>query len=327
MKSKLENFLILFNKLQNETNNSTMKLGWLLNERPNVSELCWDLNCQYREISKILIKKHKKHTIVPPSFPKKWDEYKKNWEKMVAEGARFEAERFSKELYENWLIDFEKKLLADGKIPEEFYKQEEKTPEELYHDAWENLSGEDEERFEPLQDNPAIIMNELYSYLNELVGNDYFEGLINNKHLEAWGFFSDSIGIDYSKTYDRWNNAPELLIPSHMLSRNITPIEELYNEAVRAYVFGLTEASVAMCRALLEHILRKYYRIPGDDLSKVISKAEREYTDFKALKLHYKRELANKVLHDYENRGQKTEKAALDFLQTIRFLVTNIPSP
>ncbi|MGA7562782.1 MAG: hypothetical protein WBW55_06220 [Desulfobaccales bacterium] len=329
MESKIGNFLMLFSKLRNETNNSPTNLSWLLTSKPNLAELCWDLNYQYREISKLLIKKHKKHTIVPPSFPKKWDEYKKIWEKIVAEGAKSEAERFSKELYEIWLTDFEAELTASGKIPEEVYKEKGKTPEELYQFAWEYLDVENdhEERLDLLEENPATIMNELYSYVNDYLVDDE-DKFINNKHLEAWDFFADSIGIDYSKTYARWQSAPQLFITYHMESRtNITPIQELYNEAVRAYIFGLTEASVAMCRALMEYILTKYYHASGNNLADIISSAERQHKYLKDLKLHSKRSLANKVLHDYEKRVQEIEKAAFDFLRTIQHLVNNIPSP
>lgn len=276
-----------------------------------------------------MIKKGQKNTIVPPSFSKKWDEYKKKWENMVTDGARFEDERISKELYKIWLIDFEEQLSVDGKIPEEVYKEKGKTPEELYKFAWEYLDEDGldhEERLDYLKDNPAIIMDELYSYLNELVGNDYFDGLINYKHLEAWDYFEDTLGIDYSKIYNRWHSAPELLISSHLLNSNITPIEELYHEAVRAYIFGLTEASVAMCRALMEHILRKYYRGIGNNIADIISSAESQHNYLKDLKLHSKRKLVNKVIHDYGNHAKDIEKAAFDFIQTIRHLVTGIPS-
>ena len=77
----------------------------------------------------------------------------------------------------------------------------------------------------------------------------------------------------------------------------------------------------------MEHVLEKYYLCSGDDLGKIISEAERRYKHLRGLNLHSKRKLANKVLHDYENRGKDIEKAALDFLLTIRYLVTKTPSP
>ncbi len=318
MKSKLENFLILFIRLQKETNNSPINLEWLVNEKPNIADLCYSLNEEYIEISRFLVKKPEKHTISPNIFSKKWDDYKNNWVASVAEAAKIGEEHFLEE-FAKYLQEITEQAIADGKAEtaEEFLSKE--------YEKW--LEERGPKKLDPLVDNPANIIDDLYSLLFELLGNDFFDGLINDRHLEAWDFFTDIIGIDYSKIYSRWQFAPELFIPIHMLSRNITPVEELYNEAVRAYVFGLTEASVAMCRALMEHILRKYYRFSGDDLSKIISEAERKHKKLKELNLHSMRGLANKVLHDYENRGKDIEKAALDFLQTIRHLVTNIPYP
>ena len=265
MKSKLENFLILFVRLQNKTNKSPANLGWLITEKPDIADLCYFLNNEYKEISRLLITKHNKHTIAPTIFSSKWDEYNIKWAALVAEAAKVGEERFLEE-FANYLQMVTEQAIAEGKA---------RTAEEFLSTEMERwLQEKPPEPLDPLVDNPAKIMNDLCDYLQGLVDNDYFDGLINNKHLEAWEFFTGTIGIDYSKIYGRWQSSPELFIPTHMLSRNITPIEELYNEAVRAYVFGLTEASVAMCRALLEHILRKYYRFSGDDLSRVISEAK-----------------------------------------------------
>ena len=78
----------------------------------------------------------------------------------------------------------------------------------------------------------------------------------------------------------------------------------------------------------MEHILKKYYlnyslrkRISLED---VISLAEKKFEYLKKFKLKYKKNLANKVLHVYENREKMKEKAALDFLKTIRQLVLDI---
>lgn len=316
MKSEIEKFLILFSRLLKETNRSVEILRWLPTEKASLYGLCYDLNTCFGEISRLLVKKKMKHTIAPPIFFSKWEEYKRNWEPAVAEAAKIEEERILEAL--------------------EHYKESldgEKPFEEVWKDLIQIFPGlidaelYPEEHLDPLIDDPAAIVEDLYGYIDHFVMNDYFDGVINDKHIEAWDFFKDTIGINYSAIYDRWKSTPELFIPIHTVSRNITPIEDLYNESVRAYIFGLTEASVAMCRALMEHILRKYYHISGDNLGDIISQAERKYQYLKGLKLHSKRELANKVLHDYENRGKEIEKAALDFLQTIRHLVNSIPSP
>ena len=89
--------------------------------------------------------------------------------------------------------------------------------------------------------------------------------------------------------------------------------------------FGLTVASVAMCRALLDHILTKHYEIRGMDLKDIISIAEERHEHLKGLNLQDKRLLGNTVLHKYEKRSTDLDKSVKDFLLTVRHLVTHIP--
>ena len=116
-----------------------------------------------------------------------------------------------------------------------------------------------------------------------------------------------------------------MLIPRHALSVNPRPILELYNEAVKTYVFGNKVASISMCRALLEHILEKHYRIDGERLDKMIAIAERRFNQFRKLDLQGKRKLANRIMHDYEKQSDVEDKIVVDFLIAIREIVKNIP--
>jgi hypothetical protein len=184
-----------------------------------------------------------------------------------------------------------------------------------------------EEELNYREDNLGDFINGIYNYIEGLAENDLSD-VITNNHLKAWELFRDTIGINYEKIYERWRKAPTLFISEHMQSCNITPIQELYNESVRAYVFGFNQASVTLCRALMEHILKKYYlkyserkRIRLED---IISLAERNFEYLKKLRLKSKKNRANKVVHVYENREKMTEKAVLDFIQTIRYLVLDI---
>ena len=114
--------------------------------------------------------------------------------------------------------------------------------------------------------------------------------IFDDKTIGGGFFFKDSIGIDYSAIYARWRSAPELFIPVHALNRrDITPIADLYNAAVRTYIFGLTVSSVAMCRALLEHVLKKHYRSQGKKLGELIFFAEKEHNHLKGLILRTRR--------------------------------------
>jgi hypothetical protein len=203
-----------------------------------------------------------------------------------------------------------------------------KTREELCEEICDDLK---EKRplgatFNPLVDDPAAVLRDLEWWIHNCVANEQLEDIFNDKTIGAWIFFKDIIGIDHSVIFARWRNAPELFIPEHALNRNITPIVDLYNEAVRAYIFGLTIASVAMCRALLEHVLKEHYHIKGNDLENIIFLAEERHSHLKSLNLQEKRRFGNKVLHKYKHRTESLEKAAVEFLLTLRHVVTHIPT-
>ena len=158
-----------------------------------------------------------------------------------------------------------------------------------------------------------------------MAANDVFSDDLADKAIGAWYFFEKTIGLDHEAIYRRWKSVPELLIPRHALSVNPRPILELYNEAVKTYVFGNKVASISMCRALLEHILEKHYRIDGEGLDKMIAIAEHRFNQFRKLDLQGKRKLADRIMHDYEKQSDVEDKIVVDFLTAIREIVKNIP--
>jgi hypothetical protein len=100
---------------------------------------------------------------------------------------------------------------------------------------------------------------------------------------------------------------------------------ELYNEAVRAYVFGCNIASVAMCRALMEHILKHHYKVQENNLEDRIDKAAQIFLQPKKHKLHKIRKIANEVLHYYESGKNIKDLEVIDCLSTIKILVQKAP--
>lgn len=313
MESRLEEFLVLFVKLKKETNDAPSNLGWLPEQKPYLSKLCYDLDACGTAILRHLSKKNTKHTIAPDIFSRDWEEYLESWKDVVAKAAAPEQERVLGEI-RSWIGRARQKAIAEGKTPEDFDSE-----------FLDQLKSEVGNTFDPLVDDPADVMNNIKSIIYDIVDNGLMVEVFEDKTIGAWNFFQKTVGINYVAIYDRWRSAPELFLPSHTRSRNTTPIVELYNEAVRAYVFGLTVASVAMCRALLDHILKKHYEIRGMDLKDVISIAEERHEHLKGLNLQDKRLLGNTVLHKYEKRSTDLDKAVKDFLLTVRHLVTHIP--
>mgnify|MGYP003382747116 FL=1 len=90
---------------------------------------------------------------------------------------------------------------------------------------------------------------------------------------EALEYFERHIGIDIGRAFEKWHQLPTILLPVELGAKedeeSKRPLYELLNDAVRAYLAGATAASVAMCRAVLEMVLREYYladeRLGRDD--------------------------------------------------------------
>jgi hypothetical protein len=149
--------------------------------------------------------------------------------------------------------------------------------------------------------------------------------IFTDKQVGAYLYFKDVIGIDLNSINSRWGSAPDLFIPDHALYTNIKPLVELYNEAVRAFVFGLYVASIAMCRALLEHILIYHYKFPKLKLQDIISLAEKKFERLKKLNLDDIRDFGNKVMHRYEKGVKIEDKMVINYLLTLKALVQSMP--
>ncbi|MBU4583548.1 MAG: DUF4145 domain-containing protein [Proteobacteria bacterium] len=163
-------------------------------------------------------------------------------------------------------------------------------------------------------------------YLIDTIADDpdFLQGVVTDKHIGALNYFEKVIGLDFHNINRRWGKAPSLFI-SEKIRKKTDKLVEMYNEAVKSYIFGLNVSSTAMCRALLEHILINYYGIPKDDLVKVVSLAEKRFRKLESLNLHKLRKNGNDVMHEYETKSRIEDDAVVSYLLTIRALVDFIP--
>jgi len=310
MQNHLGKFICLFNRLTSELNNSLQNLKWLPNEKPELVELCYQLDETYRNLNRIFADQPTKYSIVPPAFQKRWDEYIKYYQEKVCEIARPLKDKYERDLRE-FIRQAMKDAEVKGKAPEEFLK-------EFIKDTPEGAT------FNSVEDDPAALLKELFDIINDIVASDGFPGIFTDKQIGALNYFKKVIGINFHDINTKWGNSPNLFI-SEKIKKKTDKLVELYNEAVKSYIFGLNVSSTAMCRALLEHILINYYGIPKDDLVKVVSIAEERFKKLKSLKLHKLRKDANDVMHKYETKSKIEDTSVVSYLLTIRALVDLIP--
>jgi hypothetical protein len=178
------------------------------------------------------------------------------------------------------------------------------------------------------------------------IGDSYESDLdrASNIGLEAYEYLTSSIGFSPSEVFRRWRSLPIFFIPGHVASKHPSAekggLYELLDNAIRAYVFGATLASVAMCRAALELLLKQHYRlefqyrdpqgrIRDEGLGQLIFLAEKKYQFIQSGKLRPLVDWANGILHSSSRQNTALpaqERTLIDFFKTIKFLIDRAPA-
>lgn len=339
MEEKIALFLYRFGKLKHEINNSPRNLTWLAKERPGLQELCFELEQAYTSIAHFLATKSAKHAFIAVPFENEWKEYQRVYGEIVCETAKPAKARALRSLME---------ILKEIPRVQEIIKDSGKSEAEYWQDHVEEwLSAFQSGVFNPISDDPASLMRgsrdlvaEVHDALSdseggalcvesegsiiEVIANDDQDGYYQ-KVLGAWEFFEKTLGLDLSAINKRWRSVPDVFIQPHVAQLENAPVVELYTEAVKSYVFGGRIASMAMCRVLMEHILKRHYNIKAGDLEKIIAIAEVRYPQLKKLKMQEKRKISNDMLHNYEGGADIEDEALVGYFRTIKYLIQEIP--
>ena len=126
MRNHVEKFLVLFNRLKSELNHSLKTLKWLPQEKPEIAELCYQLDDTYSRLSRIMANKAEKYFVVPSVLQKSLDEYEKNYKVKVEEIAKPLREKYKKELHALFQ-QMETEAAEKGQSHEEFWEELAKT--------------------------------------------------------------------------------------------------------------------------------------------------------------------------------------------------------
>jgi hypothetical protein len=229
---------------------------------------------------------------------------------MIAEVAKPKREKYEEELAELF-----RRATEDAGLKGQ-------SPEDLLQELVDGIpTGA---TFNPIDDDAASLLSDLFVAIHDIVASNLLPETFTDKQVGALNYFEKVIGLDFDNINRRWGKAPSLFISEKIQKKN-DKLVEMYNEAVKSYIFGLNVSATAMCRALLEHILINYYRIPKDDLINVVSIAEKKFRRLQSLKLHKLRKDGNDVMHEYETKSRIEDAAVVSYLLTIRALVDFIP--
>jgi hypothetical protein len=161
--------------------------------------------------------------------------------------------------------------------------------------------------------------------------------------LDAYDYFANTIGIDVRAAFRRWQLLPPIFMPARVSNKHGNEkgsLNDLLDDAIRAYVCGAPAAAIALCRSSLEVLLNKHY-LPNDyqypdkmtgelkdkSLKDLIVLAEKRYDCWKLARMKPRVKHINDILHDYsrvQRLDPKDDKFLLDYLLTPKSLIESV---
>jgi hypothetical protein len=242
MLTEQETFTALFKNLSARVNHSPITLAWLAEQKADIRRLAYLVGESAAKIRKARATSTDRHFVVPTGFVTAWKEFETKFDMPINE--ILESER--KAGVEEFLLELK-----------EIAERQNTDSDSLLQEIVAEIEScrQPGDSFDPTQDDPASLIENIFITFQEVVEGILPDDENADKAIGAWRFFDKTLCLDHRAIYTRWKSIPDLLIPSHALRVNPRPVFQLYNEAVRCYVFGNKIAAISMCRALLEHVL------------------------------------------------------------------------
>jgi hypothetical protein len=296
----------LFIKLEKRSAYDPTRIQWLFDNSPDVRLIIGSLYFWHREFQERLLSR-RFHQNVPDWFAEKFKSYTTKYKPRVDQICeRIELDHFlgdGPSLKKVCQLRLEKSTIKTGVF------------------------------FSPKAEAVHFVIQWLWNSYNGFADAGISEQLEEGMH--SWEWFTDVVGIDLDGIEERWSTLSRVLLPTQIsghLGKGDDNLVELLDDATKAYVLGLPAASVVMCRAICERVLKDFY-LSGDDnngtLKDIIILAEKQYFNVKKMNLMKHVRLANKVMHDYQcgqlddNEGESVRR----FLETVKGLIEQIPEP
>ncbi|QIG54498.1 hypothetical protein G6N82_10350 [Altererythrobacter sp. BO-6] len=317
-----EQFRLRFAQLRGACNDSPSALITFFREKASLVELAWRADSAANLIDRASAFR-KIHAQVTPEFMVDWRAYNQHWRAQVSYviaanlDDQFGDPEMSFPPFEIFAAKHEKassRESANAEFENEFIAE--------FHDGAKAI-----EELKSLLEQQAV---DWFDPDFMFIPNTYRIG------VQALEYFEQVIGIDFDGAFDRWNNLPVVFVPRHVSDKHgLTSkagLYALFNEAVRSYVAGAPAAAAAMCRAILELVLKKHYLADEQtdfvSLKKLINIAVARYSFIDGQGMHSFRENANAILHGYvttESSLAISDQAMLKIFQDLKHFIEEAP--
>ena len=160
--------------------------------------------------------------------------------------------------------------------------------------------------------------------------------------LDAYDYLTKTIGIDISDVFRRWQSLPPIFMPAWVSNKHgndVGSLNDLLNDAIRAYVCGAPAAALALCRPVVEMLLKKHYLTseeyrdptrPKRDkpLKTLVALAEKRFVSWRNERLYPRIRRVNNLLHDYSRMAPldpRDGQFILDFIVSLKRLTEKVP--
>jgi hypothetical protein len=328
-----QQFLLLFQKLKTVAGNPG-RLATFYEEsaalRDTVAEFQDYIGRSGQFESRILLSGPKRFSQVPAEFEAEWRDYKNQWEYAIANAQLGE--------------------MIGARLPFTPPPHDRDDAQEM-----EDPDPEQDEEFDPRSHDGGAALRLGIDYLwSELDAcgdqvrsgehSDYAKLTANKCRiaLDAFDYLKNVIGVDIDEVFRRWREVPTVFMPSHVSNkhgREKGSLNDLLDNAVRAFVSGAPAAAIATCRAILEMVLKIHY-LPDDcsyvnkkgeerdkPLGDLIVLAEKKYDSLSRFGLTTLKDRGDAILHRYhrnEPLSRADENAILEYMHTLKMLIQRV---
>ena len=343
-RSLSEEFLLAFNHLKQITNDNPSTFVNFFNHKPEYADIMVAIKVHFDLVDRFINPKKKVIGPVSLAYIEARSDYKKRWAVALAYIEYKNSFQMFKELHTEEeplsFLEFKANRYRELKIGLDTPSPGMDTEfDPRQHNGWEAIK--------LLIDVGREKCAESYTFFDQ-GGIICDEGDIFLHNIEkiadgALKFLIEDIGIDLEEVFYRYHDVPNFLIPKHVSDKHgLTARDGLYgllNDAIKAFVAGAPAASIAMCRAVLEIILKQHYVTDhtyktrdGKErdlgLKDLIIYASERFDFIQRKRTDRLRVAGDAILHNLSTGRKITneeEETILDFFKTIAFLIERAP--
>lgn len=325
----VQNFLIEKKKLKEWCDNDPAHVEDMAATDQEFRTLCSNLS--WKAGGLLTAQRHSDGGLIAPvdaNFISEWRDYEDRWAHVVNPAGLAEQVRTTV----NFIAEASKQSAAE-------YGLDEPTPSDSTDLHYQEMV-ERVRRIAPNSTEDRVASIEKLLDMGQAYAEDEDEALEDIAHegFSTWFDLKNDAELDVAGSISRAAIAPRILVPKTIndnVGGDLLSLYELWKDARRAFIYGAFFSSLSLSRAILEKLLRRFYKLDGEGLDLLIRNFEQKRRGSKkdTDKMHALRKAANGILHPTNDNLplrqilKNPEGSALDALQLLQQLIEKSSLP